>query len=134
VINILRKIIFSTNQEHIWHNMALNRSAVLFFQLSGPRPVSSTLYSGLNMETIEIVIKTEQSCDMTYHLTCEELGELRNLIVHGGKKVIAGNSLEFDKGTLYHYKGGRAQGANYAMPIDGLLASIDEKLSTNCKC
>ena len=85
------------------------------------------------METIKIVIETEQSCDMTYHLTCDELGEFRNLIANGGKKVIAGNSLESDKEYLYHYKGGNTQGANYAMPIDGLLASIDEKLTTYCK-
>ena len=49
------------------------------------------------METIKIVIETEQSCDMTYHLTCDELDEFRNLIANGGKKVIAGNALESDK-------------------------------------
>jgi len=85
------------------------------------------------METIKIVIETEQSCDITYHFTCKELAEFRNLIAIGGKKVIAGNSLEADKEYLYHYKGGSTQGANYVMPIDGLLASIDQKLSTYCK-
>ena len=76
------------------------------------------------MDTISIVIETEQSCSMTYHLNITELEELISLIINGGKAVISGCQLHVRDDYLIQYKGKDFQGANYAMPLEGVLSML----------
>lgn len=81
------------------------------------------------METITIVINTEQSCSISYYLTREELLDLKDLILNGGEAIISGRYLKAEGDYLTEYKKNDFQGPNYAMPVDRtVLDMIDEKL------
>jgi len=69
-------------------------------------------------------IPTQQSCTMTYWMTRTALDNLEDLVINGGKRYIAGQYLECDGSTLFHYKGRGYTGANYAMPLTGVLQLI----------
>ncbi|WP_339673419.1 hypothetical protein [Dasania marina] len=80
---------------------------------------------------MSIKIPTEQGFVMSYDYDQANLEKLKSLIESGGQEIIGIDYLQYDNGCLRHFKGSKFEGPYYAMPLDGILTTINDALSVS---